>query len=143
MKISRKKLFIILALLFITILGVFIIIFINKQNEPKPDNLNESPISGLIDTDDMVLNAVTTETFFDIQRNLMLFGDKEYGNPSTKFVVKKVVDTPRSQKPLLIYVDIPEHNEKDVEIQIDYYSDPQNFSIPSKNFSEPLGGGTS
>ncbi len=125
------------------IVGIIIFSIISKQNQPKPDNLNETPISGLVDTDDMVLKAVTTDTFFDIQQNLMLFADREYNNPSTKFVVKKIVDTPRSQKPLLIYVDIPDHDEKDVEIQINYYSDPQMFSIPSKNFSEPLGGGTS
>lgn len=138
--LNNKKFLVALLVAFILLLVVIITIGVTKK-QPEPNDTAIVPASGLVDPEDKLLNNVTASDFSYIQDRFMEFLESQNIDISSEVTIVSVEPPYREQGPVKIMVNIPAINEQNMEVLVDYYTEPDpTFSIPSKNYSISLYG---
>lgn len=139
---KNKRLLIIIAIVIAMLIALIVVLFMQKNNTEQPVNFGED-ISGLIDPENQLYNALTKEDFINFQDRLMDYFESKNLPRSSKITIKSVTTPFREPGPVVIIAEIPTISNDDVEIKVDYYADPEaTLSIPGQNFTTPLSGGT-
>lgn len=138
--LNNKKFLIALLVGFALLLVVIIIVGFTKK-DVEPNDTAIVPTSGLIDPEDKLLNNLTASDFAFIQDRFMEYLENQNKDISSEVTVVSVEPPYREQGPVKIVVNIPALNEQNLQVLVDYYTEPDpTFSIPSRNYSVSLYG---
>lgn len=140
MNLKNRKTQLLVAIVLIIFVFVLALILVNRGTPvSKVNDAGGPPVSGLVDTDNALLNVTTQSDFIAIQNRTMDYLAKQGAQTSVKVVVSDVEPPVRDGSILKFNISIPELNQKNIAVEVDYAGDPEpTFSIPSKQFKMPL-----
>ncbi len=140
MNLRNRKVIIIIIVSIVVVVGL--ILFANRGS--STDKINDAggpPVSGLVDPDNQLLNVTTSSDFVNIQNRISDYLVFQNAKISLKVVISDVQTPDQSSSILKFNISIPDLNQKDVGVEVDYAGNPEpTFSIPSKQFTTPITG---